>query len=332
LLILLAMVGVALWSHVPGFKDRISGEMGSINAILAGLIALFGGKGVERLGRFFSSPFEVDRTKHVLDPNHEAKRSPRDLLYDDIAKIIDVYSRDAKRLYVFIDDLDRAEPSRVVEIMQTISVLLAKAGDKLVYVLAMDREKVAAAISAKHKDLAALMVSVGAKRAQPLDFGQAFLEKFVQLPFRVPPPADAAKLRTWIDGALPPGHGLGEVVGMVVPFLGANPRRIKQFVNVMHLRLHVLKAQGAPAPAFSLHQLGKITAAELLYPFFIDDLIGAPGLLNALLMGAGPAVESESYRRWSARSCGSSLAPSRPSWRRARRRRRDRIAIQIRRL
>lgn len=259
--------------------------------------------GLQRLRSFFASPISGALTKHIVAPDYEAKRAQRDQLYDDIAKIIDVYTRGADRLYVFIDDLDRADPAKVAELTQTIGVILAKAGTKLVYVLAIDREKVAAALAAKHKEVAGLVASVGLKGGQPLDFGQAFLEKLIQLPFRVPAPS-ADDMRSWIQRMELPTTGLGDVVRMIAPFLGVNPRRLKQFVNLLHLRLRLLeggsaKAKGAKTE-LSLFQLGKLTALELLYPFFIGDLVVNPALVNALLIGAGPEVDSNAYRRWSA--------------------------------
>src|SRR5689334_16494787 len=62
---------------------------------------------------------------------------------------------------------------------------------RLVFILGMDREKVAAGIAQKYKDLISFLpdfakTSAGVNPIEGLYFGYSYLEKFIQLTFRIP--------------------------------------------------------------------------------------------------------------------------------------------------
>lgn len=107
------------------------------------------------------------------------------------------------RVMVFIDDLDRCEAPKAAEVLQSLHLMLnsARAGaladDKkwakppgIICVLGMDREKVAAAVAAKHDKLLPVLLEMRenpeANRRAALGFGHEFLEKFVQLTLHLP--------------------------------------------------------------------------------------------------------------------------------------------------
>lgn len=308
LMMLVAAVAVACWGVPAGLHAPLARGVNAVEAGQIAILGILGLQGVRQLWSFFGSPFAVDIRQHVKAPDYEGKKSLGDLHFQDIGKIIDVYSGKAGRIVVFIDDLDRCEPGKVADVTQAISVILANAGKKLIYVLAIDRDKVAAAIAAKNKDIATIAGPTGAKASQPIDFGHVFLEKLIQVPVRIPS-GSIDSLKNWIDTinlpapALPPEAGtMAQVVSLAAPFLRANPRRVKQFVNLLRLRVRLLETSRTDEKLPTLFQLGKLTIVELLFPAFIQDLSAEPTLLQTLLLGAGDGLESESYRRWSAHS------------------------------
>jgi hypothetical protein len=79
--------------------------------------------------------------------------------------------------------------------MKAVNLLIAD-DPRLIFILGMDREKVAAGLAVKYekllpyvaRDLPGGAERVAWKRRAGLEFGQAFLQKFIQLPFRVPSP------------------------------------------------------------------------------------------------------------------------------------------------
>lgn len=128
---------------------------------------------------------------------------------------------EAPKIVVFIDDLDRCEAPKVAELLQSLHLMMN--GDEsgnlrphwgitrwllthwnnlkkrlgwqfkppgLFYILGMDREKVAAAVAAKHAALLPLLEDPDKNgkisRAQAMHFGREYLEKFVHLTLHLP--------------------------------------------------------------------------------------------------------------------------------------------------
>jgi KAP family P-loop domain len=89
----------------------------------------------------------------------------------------------AGRLVVIIDDIDRLEPAEAVEVLRLVRSVADFSNTT--YVLCYDREVLAAAVSSQ------LAVPDGAD----------FIQKIVQLPFRVPRP-EPFRLRHWFESRL----------------------------------------------------------------------------------------------------------------------------------
>jgi hypothetical protein len=134
------------------------------------------------------------------------------------------------------------------------------------------------------------------------------LEKFIQLPYRVPEPSPEG-IQTFLhslNGEEPPAQGTrpreyerlivalksdGEVVQnmatMVSPVFENNPRRIKQFINMFRLRALLAGRTGLlakdPGPSqMTLQQLAKLVAIELRWPALLQDAERDPRLFANL--------------------------------------------------
>ncbi|MBB5032975.1 KAP family P-loop NTPase fold protein [Prosthecobacter vanneervenii] len=105
------------------------------------------------------------------------------------------------RVVVFIDDLDRCEAPKAAEVLQSLHLMLSGGGHErrknapkppgVICVLGMDREKVAAAVAAKHEKLLPFLLLPNEKDGklaphQALGFGHEFLEKFIQITLHLP--------------------------------------------------------------------------------------------------------------------------------------------------
>jgi len=115
--------------------------------------------------------------------------------HNDFQKIVSAYSGN-KRVYVFLDDLDRCAIPKAAELMESINLMLSEASN-LVFVMGMDREKVAAGLAVKHEKLLPYLAGKKekdsedkeeAKRLRGVRYGYSFIEKFIQVPFRLPQP------------------------------------------------------------------------------------------------------------------------------------------------
>ncbi|HSK54683.1 MAG TPA: P-loop NTPase fold protein [Jiangellales bacterium] len=81
------------------------------------------------------------------------------------------------RIVVFIDDLDRCAPARVVEVLEAVHLLLAYR--LFVVVIAVDSRWLQQSLRAHYRDL---LAGERGRAATPLDY----LEKIVQLPYQLP--------------------------------------------------------------------------------------------------------------------------------------------------
>jgi hypothetical protein len=173
---------------------RVSGGAGC--AALVGYLLKY-------VKRLVGSPLEVDLQKHLNAPRYEGSVSFVERFHHDFPKVVDAYAG-KRRVYVFVDDLDRCQVPRAADLMQAINLMISD-DPRLVFVIGMDWEKVAAGIAVKNSDLVKyLKRSVAPKETDPklesghefkdedraLEFGREFLEKFIQLRFALPRPAE----------------------------------------------------------------------------------------------------------------------------------------------
>lgn len=100
------------------------------------------------------------------------------------------------RVVIFIDDLDRCSPTKVAQVVEAVNLFLAGDFNDCMFVLGMDTEMVAAALQAAHKDMIAHLPSDAG-----IPVGWRFMDKFVQLPFLIPPTVDAG-LRQYTSSLL----------------------------------------------------------------------------------------------------------------------------------
>ncbi|MGK7933347.1 MAG: SUMF1/EgtB/PvdO family nonheme iron enzyme [Microcystaceae cyanobacterium] len=136
--------------------------------------------------------------KYIESPDYKKKTAFIEAFHEDFAKIVNAYIGKDNKVFVFIDDLDRCEHPKSADLMQAINLMITN-DPSVVFILGMDREKVAASLAVKYKDVLTYLP----KEVRDLDqetlekrvgsrglaFGYTFIEKFVQLPFQVPQPS-----------------------------------------------------------------------------------------------------------------------------------------------
>jgi hypothetical protein len=86
-------------------------------------------------------------------------------------------------IVIFIDDLDRCSPSKVASVVEGVNMLLAMEAYRCMFIIGMDPQMIAAALEKAHEDVRKQLPSY--ERSAPL--GWRFMDKFVQLPFTIPP-------------------------------------------------------------------------------------------------------------------------------------------------
>lgn len=226
----------------------------------------------KRVGR----RLEFNLKKYLSEPDYKNRISFIENFHDDFGKVVNAYAG-KRRVFVFVDDLDRCDVPRAADLMQAINLMIGD-DEHLVFILGMDREKIAAGITLKYKDLTPLLKSGGEELTSarhPSAFGYSFLEKFIQITFRVPRPSENAVenfLRSMgqDEESIKTGERLREAertrrgqrrkaievrsradsievqeqVKLVAPALEWNPRRIKQFINDFRLQAYIASDLG----------------------------------------------------------------------------------------
>jgi formylglycine-generating enzyme required for sulfatase activity len=137
--------------------------------------------------------------KYIEAPDYKKQSAFVEEFHEDFTKIVDAYIGN-DRVYVFIDDLDRCEHPKSADLMQAINLMIAD-DPSVVFILGMDREKVAASLAVKYENILKYLPSetteidpdILARRSanKGLAYGYTFIEKFVQLPFLVPQPSQS---------------------------------------------------------------------------------------------------------------------------------------------
>ncbi|HEV7683344.1 MAG TPA: P-loop NTPase fold protein [Pyrinomonadaceae bacterium] len=147
-----------------------------------------------KLRAYIGNPLTIDLKKHLKSPNYGDRASYIESFHRDLKQIVVSYVG-KKRVFVFIDDLDRCEVPKAAELMQAINLMIAD-DPQLVFVIGMDRDKIAAGIAVKHEKLLRYLApssrldpEASATDSNPgLTYGYRFIEKFIQVPFLVPVP------------------------------------------------------------------------------------------------------------------------------------------------
>lgn len=183
----LALGGVALagaivaFSWTPGVANSLgAGEVAEKGAAFVAGTATFGSVAAAAV-RVLRDPVERAIARNQA-PERQGTFIER--LRREMNDILRAYAPD-RRVYVLVDDLDRS--TRAGEAMRALSHIMADA-DKVVFVLAMDREKVAASVAHANADVLPYLDPGRGPAEVGLEYGHQYVEKFIQLPFRLPQP------------------------------------------------------------------------------------------------------------------------------------------------
>jgi hypothetical protein len=143
------------------------------------------------------APFNLKLSEYVRSPDYKKKVGFLAEFEEDFRHLVESITTRGEPLVIFIDDIDRCQPIKAVEIIEAINILLDT--DNTVFVVGMDSRSVSASIEAKYQSIVALVADTFDRGG--LTLGQKFLEKIVQINFAVPR-ADMEHLRAFVDTSL----------------------------------------------------------------------------------------------------------------------------------
>ena len=169
------------------------------------------------LGHISSGALEVSR---FLD-NEENLFEAIERLKESFQKLVNEKAGNEGRVIIFIDDLDRIEPERAVELLEVLKIFLDC--EKCVFVLAIDYGVVTRGVKVKYGN----------------DFsegkGKSFFDKIIQVPFKMPVGSYDISLyvkKCFEDiGIEVEEETLPQYINLIKYSIGNNPRSMKRLFN-----------------------------------------------------------------------------------------------------
>ncbi|MBR6106811.1 MAG: hypothetical protein IKQ39_02265 [Oscillospiraceae bacterium] len=128
-----------------------------------------------------------------------------------------------RRLYLFIDDLDRLNPQVALELMEGMKNFLDCPG--CVLIMAVDQDIVERGLRSKY----------GAEFTQDKEKARQFFDKIIQVPYALP--TDTYEISDYVRGLLPASlrSAADDFVGILHALDERNPRTIKRGLNLLQL-------------------------------------------------------------------------------------------------
>ncbi|MDQ6829041.1 MAG: KAP family NTPase, partial [Gemmatimonadota bacterium] len=206
------------WRHAAGWLAA-----GGAALVLSGIAALFGMGGVAPIGTMVSAALvavggvraalasikaKTEPAAPVLGdyldlPNYAGEVGLIHKLERDLHRVLESVPTTYWPIVVFIDDLDRCSPTKVAQVVEALNLFLGGQFPNCMFVIGMDTEMVAAALQSAHKEMIDCLPSDAG-----IPIGWRFMDKFVQLPFLIPP-IEATSLDRYTDslfGGRPTGQ------------------------------------------------------------------------------------------------------------------------------
>ncbi len=205
-------------------------------------------------------------TKAQLDLIDEIS-TLKDTFQDLITEVTD---QGSKRVIVFIDDLDRLQPVRAVELLEILKLFMDC--DGCIFVMAIDTSVVFQGIREKYGH------DMSDEKAQ------SFFDKMIQLPFKMP--VAYYKLDNMMERLLPflkdEKNNAHEYITLIRKTANTNPRTIKRLANSILLTIKVAEKKGifndvSLDDAVLIRKLFVALACiqlryETVYNFIVDDI------------------------------------------------------------
>jgi Cdc6-like AAA superfamily ATPase len=187
--------------------------------LVVGALASLGVVGITKLiSDTLTEPLSQWITKLFQEEEYGKQIGYMSRIRDDLVFLEQRLTKQDSRILVIIDDLDRCEPSKAVEVLQAIRLLLNF--DSFIVCMGIDARIITAAVEKYYEEL---LGEAGAS-------GYEYLDKIVQIPFQIPRPtpeiirgflAKQMQVAEPVSGAPGATVGPGTVLTGDVPRFGA---------------------------------------------------------------------------------------------------------------
>lgn len=240
-----------------------------------------------------SKTFSVDRSLAKPDSDEQFEKLFREL----------VAATGAKRLVVFVDELDRCSPNEVVATLDTVRTFLGI--ERCVFVIAADQNVLEAALTKAAKQ------ETPADDANPYySTGSAYLDKVFQYQLSLPPllaQSVSNYAATLVEGrgGLWADINKEYVLSVLVPTHVASPRRVKHLLNTFALTYRLAEERHrtellSEDPATVAASIARLVCLRVEFPLFARHLqidANLPNLVLQLLRDPDAALPAGTSER-----------------------------------
>lgn len=257
------------WKLYPGKVIKII-----VNSILSEIPLIKSVIGVEKSG--FNEFFEILQREKKLIKIKKVKFVEE--FHDQFKYIIENYFDN--RAVIFIDDLDRCNPEKVIDVLEALRLFLDVKG--CFFILGIDRRVISRGIELKYKELKG-------NNIDDIISGDNYLEKIIQLEFFLPKISEE-KVKDFIKEYSDLSEDYHD---LIVKGIEGNPRKIKRILNFIQFQLNLSRTipeikkeiqilidnKGARGEKIFEAMLIEWTIISSYYPDFMKDVIENGSLL-----------------------------------------------------
>jgi hypothetical protein len=183
---------------------------------------------------------DVDVSK-LVDKGQNASTRQRIESLEEFKSILrELFAGERRRVFVFVDDLDRCMPDAALDLLEAIKIFLPST--PCVFVVAADEKLIGQGLRMRFRD-AVDPAGSGDINAFMNRKGREYFEKIIQLPVHLPRPG-AEEIHRFIGARFPEWFAASDMIDAAI---GSNPRRLNQYCNRLEYRRLVSPPPGAPA-------------------------------------------------------------------------------------
>lgn len=177
------MFAIALITGISsGWKNITSLGLSGMAVSTLGSALIAGKRFLDARKKVKEEPATISLAEYLSVPNYGAELGFVHQVEADLRRVLASVPASYAPIVIFIDDLDRCSPQKVAQVVEAVNLFLAGDFPNTMFLLGMDTEMVAAALQAAHKDMIACLPTDAG-----IPIGWRFMDKFVQLPFLIPP-------------------------------------------------------------------------------------------------------------------------------------------------
>jgi len=176
------LAGSAALAITGGASDKVLLQNAGFGGmVLSALVAVL--QAVAQYRGVNEEPADISLSEYVHVPDYSTELGFVHHVEADLQRVFEVIPDEFSPIVVFVDDLDRCSPDKVADVVEALNLFLAGEFRNCIFVLGMDPDMVAAALEEAHSKVIAKLPEDVA--STPI--GWRFMDKFVQLPFVIPP-------------------------------------------------------------------------------------------------------------------------------------------------